>query len=121
MLEVFLKDITSGTIYEIGPELKKSQQYRIWNNCRRALIETSLDGPVSPWFNSLPETDPQDWYSFYQSSWNNLIVSLSNLKIILTPKMFKYLLRNRFLFILAVLKIYSENVGLKLTQKNMNR
>ena len=63
--ENFLNGLKARTIHQLGPEPTHSEQYRIWNIHRMALVATSLDGPSSSRFTSLSETDTQDWYIFF--------------------------------------------------------
>ena len=59
-----MKDIKSRNLYQLCPEPTNSEEYRIWNIRGLALPATSFDSPASTWFNSVSETDGQDWFIF---------------------------------------------------------
>ena len=60
----FLNRKKARTFYQLSPEPSSPEQKHIWHVRRVALVATSLDGPVSSWFNSILEAGTQDWSTF---------------------------------------------------------
>ena len=56
----FVIGIKARTLHHLGTETTNSDQYRIWNIRRRAMVAISFDGPALSWFNSLSEIDTQE-------------------------------------------------------------
>ena len=62
--ENFLNGIKARTFYQLGPEPTNSQLYRNCNIRRMAVVGNCLDSPISSRFNTLSQTDTQNWSVF---------------------------------------------------------
>ena len=65
-VENYLNAVTAILILNIGHEPLNTALHQNWIHRRKALIQTTLDGPAKKWFSVLPIDKKSDWKEFTQ-------------------------------------------------------